>query len=731
MKASSQSQKKDKTRKTNKKKHRVAIRQGGDRLNRATPRFMLPALLALGGGYGFVADNAAALELGQISVQSTLGQPLRASIAYALGPNESIHSSCIFLRPAIASRGLPEIRNAMVNVSNSAIHLTGSTAVREPLLTLQLVVDCPYSANLSREYALFVEPSARSQAAPVVATTGPTVRNVDTVSLQDVVPAAQRTARTATTSAAPIRGESRYQVQSGDSLSGIASRISDRDISLWQAVDVIFAANPDAFINNDRNRLRAGSILVLPGMGQVDGDRSDSSPGSRGLSAAASTIVQPIAEAPATVAPSAVTSREARTVANLPDTVTTTAAATDSAIADTRQAAAAVDADNPFVTVDSMTQTAGAQTAGDGQQFAPPQESIADTRIESPVTPRIVVSTGSSSTSDGWGWLAWLGGSGVAIILGLLLFGRQLKDRVSPRGDRLLLDTNPGRRLTDVGKSRQKDAHQDLAITVEDFAPEARPVTLDADLDSGLGFDDDEIDLAQEFGFSTSRDLYGSVDIELTELATPEPAQQPTDIIPPKRFSESLILEKEIPPGDDTGEYDLSMIVDATRQSIDEEADTTKDLRAVQLDTGDNETLDADDYTLSKAVEYRILEQDYEAELTATQALNVELLKAAKAATARGDAILDSEAPTAEYVELGADLTAQLPESFDEDRTTEMPLNYDNYEPVTQELTAVVEPDDTGINAEITRELPAADNDATVEMDIETATVDTKKLRAS
>lgn len=711
MKASSQSQKNDKSKRIDKKNQHAAIRQGGDRLHRATPGLLLPALLAIGGGYGVMADNAAALELGEINVQSTLGQPLRASIAYALGPNESIHGSCIYLRPANASRGLPEIRNALVNVSNGAIRLTGSTAVREPLLTLQLVVDCPYSANLSREYALFIEPSSRLQTAPVVATTGPSVRSVAPIVRRNVAPAVQPAARPVSTSAAPIRGESRYRVQAGDSLSGIAARISDRDISLWQAVDVIFAANPDAFINNDRNRLRAGSVLVLPGMGQV---------GSTGLSAAASTIVQPQAAA---VEPSTAAPRETAAAADLRDSATTNATVTDSSVTETRQADVAVDADNPFVTADTP-----AQTAGDGQRFAPPQETIAATRIESPVTPRIVVSSGSSSTSDGWGWLAWLGGSGVAIILGLLLFGRQLKDRFSPRGDRLVLDKNPGRRRTDPGSNRQKDAHQDLADTVEDFAPDARPVTLDADFDSGLGFDDDEIDLAQEFGFSTSRDLYGSVDIELTELATPVPEQPPTDIIPPKRFSESLILEKEVPPSDDTGEYDLSMIVDATRQSIDEEADTTKDLRAVQVDTGDNESLGADDYTLSKAVEYKILEQDYEAELTATQALNVELMKAAKAATAGRDAIADSEGPTAQYVELGADLTAQLPESFDEDRTTEMPLNY---EPVTQELTEVVELDDSGINEEVTRELPAADNDATVEMDIESATVDTKKLRAS
>jgi hypothetical protein len=263
-----------------------------------------------------------------------------------------------------------------------------------------------------------------------------------------------------------------------------------------------------------------------------------------------------------------------------------------------------------------------------------------------------------------------------------------------------------------------------------DLPRQVQPAVLDGDLESGEGFDYDDIDLAQEFGFSTSRDLYGSVDMELSEFASSEPEQPSTDIIPPQRFSESLILENEIPPGDrtddNTGEYDMSMIVDATRQAIDDDDDTAKDLQAVQLDTGDNEALNVDDDTLSKAFEYKILEQDYEAELTATQALNAEMLKAAKAAADSRDAGKDSEALTAGFIEIGEDLTAELPESFDGDRTTEMPAEQD-----AVEAEPVLAIDDSGVNAEITRELPAADNDATVDMDIESATVDTKKLRAS
>ena len=50
----------------------------------------------------------------------------------------------------------------------------------------------------------------------------------------------------------------------GDTLSNIASRIDNRPVGLWQAVDVLFNANPDAFIDGDLNKLKAGSLLTIP-----------------------------------------------------------------------------------------------------------------------------------------------------------------------------------------------------------------------------------------------------------------------------------------------------------------------------------------------------------------------------------------------------------------------------------------------------------------------------------
>ena len=116
----------------------------------------VPAILAV--GTSLAAVPAAALELGEVTVHSSLGQPLRASIAYALAPNESLANTCVSIGPA--GMGLPGIGPATVSVANGVINLTGATPLREPMVSVRLVVDCPYSPNLSREYMLFVDPKA-------------------------------------------------------------------------------------------------------------------------------------------------------------------------------------------------------------------------------------------------------------------------------------------------------------------------------------------------------------------------------------------------------------------------------------------------------------------------------------------------------------------------------------------------------------------------------------------
>ena len=720
-------------------------------------RLILPALVALGGGCGLLAGSVSALELGEIQVQSSLGQPLRASVAFALQPNEQIHDYCIYLKPGAAANGLPGISNVAVTVGNGAIRIMGRTAIREPLLSLQLTVDCPYSAHLRRDYSVFVDPGlpAELQASAPAAASGSANAPVRAAGLERPTASARPAAR------APITSSGTYRVQPGDSLSGIASRISGRSVGIWPAVDAIFAANADAFINNDKNLLRAGAVLAIPD--------SILAPQGTGTVRSAAVAPQPATRTPVSAQVS--TSNDAGS-ASAATVVTTTAApaVTDSSAATTAprrsgesasvQAAApgpgdvVLESDSPFVS------PIGADAVVvDSTEFGAPPEVIPPTVIEDPASARTtpVVRGSQAVTSDSWSWLIWLGGSGVALILALLLFGRRLKERFMPsHGFDYGVAEVPGRRRTDARSTEDTDVAPALGLPSQGTVPVARVVSLDADLEDGSGFQYGDMDVAQDFGFSDSDEPAHGMDVDLTFAAAGGPDHS-TDIIAPRRFAEASILVSETPPQhDDTGQYDLSMIVDATQQILDESDDTTKDLRAIEI-SAEEEDIVSEEYSLSKDVDYKILEQDYQDELTATQALSAELARAARELSrqygrdemgdtlsdttineAMDDEAMDDEAMDEVMHGVMDDETSLLPAAGDavsgDDGTAAMPAagkaaraaDNTSHLAVSSNMTL----DDTA-NEEIALAVPAADNDAAIEVDVESATIDTRKMRAS
>jgi hypothetical protein len=169
-----------------------------------------------------------------------------------------------------------------------------------------------------------------------------------------------------------------------------------------------------------------------------------------------------------------------------------------------------------------------------------------------------------------------------------------------------------------------------------------------------------------------------------------------TDIIPPINIDVQSILESEVLPEDEgvDDEYDMSVIVDATKMPMPEDV-TQKDLAAVPLETSDD-TLITGDYTVSHEIDYKVLEQDYEDEFTATQALNNEIARAAAELAARMDEEFGDQEDTSEISMASVtslDITAQLPANNDDD---------------------ISDLDDTGINEAVTVDMRT--DDITVEM---------------
>lgn len=574
----------------------------------------ISTLVAVGGS--LVALPAAALELGEAQINSSLGHPLRASIAYALAPNETLENTCVSVQSGQLGGNVPNLGASKISVANGVISITGTTAVREPIVSMRLNVRCPYAAQLSRDYTMFVDPAG-----------------IATVARQTPAQATSPRARVAAATVAaarapgiePVTTGTRYQVQRFESLGDIAQRIVDRPVGLWAAVDAIFAANPDAFLDNDPNKLKAGSWLTIPNFGAA-------TPLSV-ASADRTAVVQEVSQA--TQQSSIYTGTTAQQLATPMEELEIYSTPAPAALVAPIAAPAFIDIPD--------TQLAAPVTSSTSPN-------VASARIQS--TPVAEKSTN---------WLLWLAGGGIALIAMLLFFGRLVRNRFSASPVGALA---PQERRQIKAGGRMLEEVSEIEVSIDELDETQENLALDADLIIGSGLQEgSEIDIAQDFGFAATTEL----DLELPEeMSSGHEMDAGTDIIPPLNIEAQSILESEVMPeelDDDTIEdddYDMSVIVDATKMPQSEDV-TLHDLEAIPVEGGD-ETLVSGDYTVSSEVDYTVVEQDYEDEFSATQALNEEIARAAEEiAESLGDLNDTSMASVASL-----DITAQLPANNDD-----------------------------------------------------------------
>ena len=676
-------------------------------MKRKTNGQILPALVAVGGACGLAAAPASAIELGEISIDSTLGQPLRASIAYALNSNEQMFDFCIFLKRGMTSNGIPRVSNARITIADGAIILNGRTPIREPLLALQLSVNCPYTANLARDYTLMINPSssADSERAPLSQEEAPlapvqisTVTASDVVSEQESRPGVPTT-RVRPQDETPIAKNSRYLVQTGDSLSQIASRIENRSIALWPAVAEIFAANPDAFLNNDPDLLKAGSLLVIPDMTGINATATATDTSTVSQTTVAADAQSSTSYAGATVAATTTLPEPAEAAEPAPAPEPELAPVEEAAATEMQPGDIIIGTDSPFVV-----------PVGDNEIIDIPDTAFDAPQVSRPVPAITSSDTGDSGIGGAWSWLLWLGGAGLALIIGLLMFGRQIRERFGSVA--VGAPSFPSRRREDM-PARQPaveadtDVEADNDYELNDDTLNSQSITLDADLHSGSGLQEaSEIELTPDLGLSATGATIAQVAVEISEQASGKEELQATDILPLTVPKIETILESEIMPGDDdatvddaTVDYDLSMMVDATKIIVEDDAATAKDLMAVAVHTGDGKDDDTGEYTVNKEVDYEILERDYEDELTATQILDNEIEEAARALVDEMDDVdvgdETVQMPGSEEPEMTAELASKLPASGnaqndDFSDSVEIPV-----------LTDATSPAETGITIEM------------------------------
>lgn len=234
-----------------------------------------------------VQPPAHALALGRALIQSSLGEPLAAEIDLPEITEEELRSLRIGLASADAYNRLgiqfnPALNGLRISVKQrndgrKYLEVRSDRPITEPFV--ELVVQAQWaSGQLQREYTFLLDPPKAERVTPQVAATEPSpppapvpppaVEPPPPVAEAPApAPAAQATTvpvAPASATPAPAAAAGPVRVARGDTAGAIAARARPAGVSLDQMLVAMLKANPEAFIQGNVNRLKAGAILQMP-----------------------------------------------------------------------------------------------------------------------------------------------------------------------------------------------------------------------------------------------------------------------------------------------------------------------------------------------------------------------------------------------------------------------------------------------------------------------------------
>ncbi len=215
---------------------------------------------------------ANAAGLGKITVLSGLGQPLRAELEVSANRDELAGMTARLAPQEVFRQAGVDYATVLLDLrfavekragGQTVVKITSGKPVNEPFLDFLVELNWP-AGRLVREYTFLLDPPevAIKQAPRAVVD----ARIVETVPGGGAQPAPVMRSAPAPRSepaARPAASDTRV-VRTGDNLRKIAAETQHDGVSLEQMLVGIFRKNPDAFVGNNMNRLKAGAILGLP-----------------------------------------------------------------------------------------------------------------------------------------------------------------------------------------------------------------------------------------------------------------------------------------------------------------------------------------------------------------------------------------------------------------------------------------------------------------------------------
>ncbi len=241
---------------------------------------------------------AQAFGLGEITVHSKLGEPLRAEIAVtdpaadqdkltlALAGKDDFYRVGLELTPYLS--GL-QFRLKERDDGSQVIEVTTRAAAREPFLSFLLEANWS-SGRMLKEYTLLLDPpvfdtassaSTSTPSAPAEPMPGHGEPAMETMHAAEepahAEPAEAMEPASAPTEVADAGSESygsvpsQYEVQPGDTLWEVARDLRpDAGVDINTMMMALLETNPEAFIDNNINGLKRGAILRVPDRAEID-----------------------------------------------------------------------------------------------------------------------------------------------------------------------------------------------------------------------------------------------------------------------------------------------------------------------------------------------------------------------------------------------------------------------------------------------------------------------------